>query len=123
LTKQIYEGFIAKSLAQQAIFEWDDCEDNEFNYGAHFLIFNGDLEIYDQKGKTDNWLKENPPVRIRITVETGDAYKADFLWPGDKDSIEEAGYEFANARTEGYQKLWWDILIRRIKEKNESKSN
>lgn len=71
--KQIYEGFIAKSLAQRPIFEWDNCEDNEFNYGTHFLIFNGDLEISQQRGKADNWLEEDPPVKIKITVETGDA--------------------------------------------------
>lgn len=41
--------------------------------------------------------------------------KADFLWPCEDDSIEEAGYEFANARTEQYRKLWWNILIERIR--------
>ncbi len=43
-------------------------------------------------------------------------YKADFLWPHDEDSIEEAGYEFANAKTEEYQHMWWNILIKRIEE-------
>jgi len=56
-------------------------------------------------------------------VRMRDTYKANFLWPADKDSIEEAGYEFANAMTEEYQKLWWDILIKRIEEQNESKNN
>lgn len=42
-------------------------------------------------------------------------YKANFLWPFDHDSIEEAGYEFANAQTEEYQEEWWHILLERIK--------
>lgn len=41
-------------------------------------------------------------------------YSADFLWPCQDGSVEEAGYEFANAKTEEYQKLWWDILKRRL---------
>lgn len=42
-------------------------------------------------------------------------YKADFLWPNNEGSIEEAGYEFANAQTEEYRKQWWDILIDRVR--------
>lgn len=41
-------------------------------------------------------------------------YLAEFLWPHDCGTIEQAGYEFANARTEEYRKLWWDILVKRI---------
>lgn len=41
-------------------------------------------------------------------------YKADFLWPYEIGSIEEAGYEFANARTEEYRKMWWKLLLERI---------
>jgi len=44
-------------------------------------------------------------------------YKANFLWPYEDDSIEEAGYEFANGAIEEYRKLWWDILIKRISDK------
>lgn len=44
-------------------------------------------------------------------------YCANFLWPHDDDSIEEAGYEFANGGTEAYRKLWWDILRNRIVER------
>ena len=43
-------------------------------------------------------------------------YRADFLWGKPDGSIEEAGYEFANARTLEYQKMWWDILVKRIQE-------
>jgi hypothetical protein len=40
--------------------------------------------------------------------------KAIFLWPCLEGSIEEAGFEFANARTESYREVWWKILIERI---------
>jgi len=39
--------------------------------------------------------------------------RADFLWPYDEGSIEEAGYEFANGKTEAYREQWWDILVAR----------
>lgn len=42
--------------------------------------------------------------------------RADFLWPVEKDSVEEAGYEFANARTEEYRENWWKILLVRASE-------
>lgn len=41
-------------------------------------------------------------------------YRANFLWPHKKDSVNEAGYEFANGNTEEYRKMWWKILIGRI---------
>lgn len=41
--------------------------------------------------------------------------KANFLWPHDENSKEQAGYEFANAQTEEYRKLWWDILTESLK--------
>lgn len=40
-------------------------------------------------------------------------YKANFLWPHEDGSVEQAGYEFANAQTEAYRKQWWDILLER----------
>ena len=43
-------------------------------------------------------------------------YKANFLWGNPDDSIEAMGYEFANAKTEAYQKECWDELLRRIKQ-------
>ena len=42
-------------------------------------------------------------------------YKADFLWPHESGSVEEAGYEFVNASTEIYRKEWWDILLDRAR--------
>ncbi len=41
---------------------------------------------------------------------------ADFLWPVEKGSVEEAGYEFANAKTDAYQFDWWKILLKRASE-------
>lgn len=41
-------------------------------------------------------------------------YRADFLWQHEEGSVEEAGYEFANARTEEYRELWWNILKSRM---------
>lgn len=40
-------------------------------------------------------------------------YRADFLFGCENDSVEEAGYEFANASTEEYRKEWWSILLQR----------
>lgn len=40
-------------------------------------------------------------------------YRADFLWKHEEGSVEEAGYEFANARTEEYRQQWWKILLKR----------
>lgn len=45
-------------------------------------------------------------------------YKADFLWPVIPDSVEEAGYEFANAQTEAYRQHWWLILLARAKDRS-----
>jgi len=42
-------------------------------------------------------------------------YRANFLWPHDDNSIEEAGYEFVNARDEEYRRSWWRILVNRIR--------
>lgn len=42
-------------------------------------------------------------------------YRANFLWDiMEDDSVEEAGYEFANAATEEYRAVWWKILVERI---------
>jgi hypothetical protein len=41
--------------------------------------------------------------------------RAGFLWPHKTGSVEEAGYEFANAATEAYRKSWWKILNGRIR--------
>lgn len=42
-------------------------------------------------------------------------YTANFLWGFEDDSIEAIGYEFANAKTEEYQKECWLALIEKIK--------
>ena len=49
-----------------------------------------------------------------------DRYKANFLWPYELGSVEEAGYEFANAYTEAGRESWWKLLLARaIKAKKE----
>lgn len=47
-----------------------------------------------------------------------DGYRAAFLWPHDDGSVEEAGYEFANGKTLEYQRLWWGVLLERVKAQN-----
>jgi hypothetical protein len=42
------------------------------------------------------------------------------LWPPASGSVEEAGYEFANALTEDYRREWWNILLERIGAQNNS---
>lgn len=42
-------------------------------------------------------------------------YRADFLFGAGDESVEYAGYEFANAQTPEGQREWWDELVRRIK--------
>ena len=44
-------------------------------------------------------------------------YSANFLCGFPDDSIESLGYEFANAKTEAYQKECWDALMKKIREK------
>lgn len=45
-------------------------------------------------------------------------YRAEFLWPHEGGSVQEAGYEFANGTTKEYQEFWWDILLKRAKAQN-----
>jgi hypothetical protein len=44
----------------------------------------------------------------------GSEYRASFLWPNERGSGQEAGYEFANGRTEAYRHQWWKELLRRV---------
>lgn len=44
-------------------------------------------------------------------------YKADFLWPYEEGSVQEAGYAFVNANTEEGRMLWWKKILER-KENN-----
>lgn len=61
-------------------------------------------------------MKPKPLKRRRFTDPGADSqYRANFLWPHDDDSIEEAGYEFANANTEAYREEWWLLLKDRIR--------
>lgn len=43
-------------------------------------------------------------------------YSANFLWGFSDGSIEALGYEFANAKTEEYQKECWSALVEAIKQ-------
>lgn len=43
-------------------------------------------------------------------------YSANFLWGFPDDSKESIGYEFANAKTEQYQKKMWEALLQKIKD-------
>lgn len=47
-------------------------------------------------------------------------YRANFLWPPEDDSIEQIGYEFANGKTDEYQKQSWELLVNAIREKAKS---
>jgi hypothetical protein len=38
-------------------------------------------------------------------------YKANFLWPPDDGSKEQAGYEFINGLSEDYRQLWWGLSV------------
>lgn len=57
----------------------------------------------------DDYTKEN-------NMSDKTEYNANFLWPHEEGSIDEAGYEFANAKTEAYQRQWWITLLFRITE-------
>ena len=50
-----------------------------------------------------------------MSNENKSEYRANFLWPHTEDSLEEAGFEFANGRSENYQKYWWKLLIDRAR--------
>lgn len=50
-------------------------------------------------------------------------YRAEFLWKSEDDSIEAAGYEFANGCSEEYQKLWWGILLEKIRQEKPSRES
>lgn len=68
----------------------------------------------DNDAKSDTATADSP---ASLGSTTGD-YRANFLWPHDKGTIEEAGYEFANGRTEAYRKWWWEILLERSRSNN-----
>ena len=49
----------------------------------------------------------------KIEELVNDDYRADFLWPFSEGSVEEAGYEFVNAKTKEYIHEWWKVLLER----------
>lgn len=51
---------------------------------------------------------------LKSQLEQANKARADFLWPFEDESIAEAAYEFANGKTQEYQKEWFDILTIRI---------
>lgn len=52
-----------------------------------------------------------------IAVVSIPEYRANFLWPNTSGSVEDAGYEFANAKTEEGRLQWWKELLLRINNK------
>jgi uncharacterized Zn finger protein (UPF0148 family) len=56
--------------------------------------------------------------RVRELEGERHGEKAGFLWPHAEDSVEEAGYELINGKTEEYKKTWWGILLARVSESN-----
>jgi hypothetical protein len=78
--------------------------------------------IYNEENKTfHNFDDLNRIKRLEASNNKLDElmdYKANFLWEHDDGSIEQAGYEFINGKTEEYQKQWWKILIKRIRAPN-----
>lgn len=72
--------------------------------------------LISQGGNISRVLDEHD--RVVATVEEVDEnqkHKADFLWPHDEGSVEEAAYEYVNANTEAYREQWWNILMERVK--------
>jgi hypothetical protein len=56
----------------------------------------------------------------KVAGEQRCEYKADFLWPNVDGSVEQAGYEFANAKTEAFREDWWNTLCERAAEKGKA---
>jgi len=54
----------------------------------------------------------------KIEAEQQSVQKADFLYPAEPGSIEEAGFEFATAQTEEYRRRWWNYLLERATQCN-----
>lgn len=87
------------------------------------LVAAGNAEPAGFVATEDAWVEVCEPIlRAALSQPKGergsaipetDGYRANFLWPHGDDSVNEAGYEFANARTEEYRKQWWEILLSR----------
>lgn len=52
---------------------------------------------------------------VRKVTKQEPEFVANFLWPHEDLSAEEAGYEFVNAKTEAYRQQWWHVLVARIR--------
>ena len=68
-------------------------------------------------------LVQQPFGCVKKAIEAAERVKdkAEFLWPYDDGSVEEAGYEFANAKTAAYQEEWWNTLCIRIAHKHKQR--
>ena len=75
------------------------------------------VELATDSLKEKEWFAGEPkePDYVLTPAAPKTGYKASFLWPHEPDSVEEAGYEFANASTEGFREEWWAVLVARIK--------
>lgn len=66
------------------------------------------MSVADCKEKNDAGTREQAGSDAKAE------WKADFLWPCEDGSVEEAGFEFANAKTEEFRRIWWSILLGRL---------
>lgn len=71
-----------------------------------------DITGFDWNRAIQKMQKNNTTAPEQNSAElSGSAFNANFLWPHEEGSIEQAGYEFANAKTEKYREQWWKILL------------
>jgi len=119
--------FLKRILKMKKEIEWIWCLENLDTLRAS--VAKVSLPLFDnvisslkeiRKKSEGNCQKSLCPL---LKPEPGDAerIKANFLWPAEDGSIEAAGYEFANAKTEAYQKQWWGILLATAKEEVQKK--
>ena len=75
-----------------------------------------DVDCPDVVSDIERALRKMYQSPIAVRELPAQKTRANFLWPHEDKSIEEAGYEFANGKTESYLEQWWDILKKRIRE-------
>ena len=68
--------------------------------------------VGSDEGVEMNVQKKRPS---KVREATGRTWQATFLYPAEDGTVEEAGFEFANALTEKYAKDWWKELLERAK--------
>lgn len=66
--------------------------------------------------KTVSEIIEQPFGCVKKALQQTE-HRAEFLRDADKGSVAEAGYKFANAKTEAYQKEWYHILLDRMRDR------